>query len=120
MTSPETNTAPAQPAAALDAPPSLYRGLDFVELLQLLCLSASLWLIPSALAGAVLFDGFQALSASLIALTVLTVCTMFLTASMVRRLRRGRPYNWTNRKLISQFSRNYSSNLVQHRAGWNL
>ena len=119
MTSPETNTAPAQPAAPLDAPPSIYRGLDAIELLQLLCLSAGLWLIPSALAGAVLFDGFQALSAGLIALTLCTLSTMFILATIIRRLRRGKPYNWANRHWISQVPWS-NPQLVRHRRGWNL
>lgn len=110
---------PAQPAAPLDSPPILYRGLNAVEIVQLLCAAAGLWLLPSIFVGAYLFDGFQALNASVIMLTLSTVLTMFMTATLIRQLRRGKPYNWINRQLVARLPWT-NSTLVKHRAGWNL
>ena len=109
-----------QPAAPLDSPPVLYRGLDAVELAQLLCCAAAAWFLPSAVIGASLFDGFQAFSFFMIILALSTACTMFMTATAVRRLRRGRPYNWLNRILISRLPWSSTEQVVRHRAGWNL
>jgi len=105
-------------AACLDRMPSLFRGLNAVEIAVSTLLSSVAWLLPCGIVSAMLFDRFQAFTIFLMLLTVCTVITSFVTATIIRSLRRDRPFNWINRQIVSRVEWT-EVDLIRPQSAWN-
>ena len=92
------------PASVLDAEPVLYKGLGMTAIVQTVIASLAAWTLPGIVIAGIIADGVAVLMTFLVTVIIGTFLTVIVAAHAVRRIQRGRPYNWLNRRIAALVS----------------